>query len=266
MGGALQEQIAALLHDVSHTVFSHVIDYVFGGHDSQSYHDEVKEHYMSQTDLPALLANYGYDWHDFVAEERYTLLEQPAPRLCADRLDYFLRDSLEMELSTAQDVSHLLQHLVACDDRIVTSDLSVARWLGYTYIAADKASWANFREVGLYELTARAIRRALDIGILHETDLWGIDESVWTMLQVADDPYLQQNLALVTPHTVFEWDEVNPTFKVRTKLRSVDPDIVVDDGSIRPLSELDSHFAEYRLSYHQDREGLWPMRVVAAAE
>ncbi len=28
LGGSLEEQIAALLHDVSHTAFSHVIDYV----------------------------------------------------------------------------------------------------------------------------------------------------------------------------------------------------------------------------------------------
>jgi HD superfamily phosphohydrolase len=34
LGASLDEQIAALLHDVSHTAFSHVVDYVFNGHDS----------------------------------------------------------------------------------------------------------------------------------------------------------------------------------------------------------------------------------------
>ena len=29
VGGGLREQVAALLHDVSHTAFSHVIDHVF---------------------------------------------------------------------------------------------------------------------------------------------------------------------------------------------------------------------------------------------
>ncbi len=264
MGGSLQEQIAALLHDVSHTAFSHVIDFVFDGHNSQSYHEEIKERYIGQTDLPALLANYGYDWYDFVDEEAFTLLEQPAPRLCADRLDYFLRDSLELDLATPADVNHLLQHLTVHDGRIVTNDLSAARWLGYTYIAADKASWANFREVGLYELTARAIRRALDIELLHETDLWEIDETVWRLLHEADDPYLRENLALVTRHTSFVWDEENPSFRVQTKLRSVDPDVVLDDGSMQRLSQIDSYFGEYRLSYHRDREGLWPMRVVVS--
>src|SRR4051812_29346399 len=39
LGGSLQEQIAALLHDVSHTVFGHVIDYVFNDHLGQRYHE-----------------------------------------------------------------------------------------------------------------------------------------------------------------------------------------------------------------------------------
>src|SRR5262245_37777798 len=37
LGGSLAEQIAALLHDTSHTAFSHVIDYVVDGHHEQSY-------------------------------------------------------------------------------------------------------------------------------------------------------------------------------------------------------------------------------------
>ena len=100
LGASLEEQIAALLHDISHTAFSHVIDYVFDGHLEQSYHEIHKETYMAGTDLPDILAGYGYDWHDFLHEEHYGLLEQASPALCADRLDYFLRDSLDLGLSS----------------------------------------------------------------------------------------------------------------------------------------------------------------------
>lgn len=40
LGGSVEEQIAGLLHDVSHTAFSHVIDYVFDNED-ESYHEEI---------------------------------------------------------------------------------------------------------------------------------------------------------------------------------------------------------------------------------
>ena len=265
LGAPLPEQIAALLHDVSHTAFSHVIDYVFQGHDSQSYHDEVKEAYIATTELPHLLAEYGFDWRHVVDEEKFPLLEQPAPRLCADRLDYFLRDSLDLGLSTPADVQRALGHLIVHDGRIVTDDVHAARWLAETYLAADDASWANFREVGLYELAARAIRRALEIGVIDRDDLWKTDRVVWQTLHDAADPPLQRTLALVSPETRFEWDEASPTFRVSTKLRTLDPDVLMASGELRPLSALDAGYARRRRQYLRRKEGKWPMRVVPPA-
>jgi HD superfamily phosphohydrolase len=261
MRGSLEEQIAALLHDISHTAFSHVIDYVVDGHDSQSYHEEWKESHLLASDVPEVLARHGYDWRTFLHEEDYPLLEQPAPRLCADRLDYFLRDSRDLGLSSAQDVQRALDHLIVSAGRIGVDSLEVARWLAYTYIAADKASWANFREVGLYEVTARAIKAALQIGAITEDDFWGTDEQLWRKLHVIEHAEVQRQLALASPATQFEWDEVNPTFRVSTKLRTIDPDVLIDDR-FRPLSTLDADFARYRANYLNTNSGKWPMRVV----
>jgi len=261
LGATLEEQIAAMLHDVSHTAFSHVIDYVYDGHDSQSYHDEKKAEYVAQTDIPAVLAEHSYDWHDFLHEENFPLLEQPAPRLCADRLDYFLRDSQGLGLAATADIRFALDHLVVADGRIATDNLQAAQWLGYTYMMADDASWSNFREVGVYELMAQALKIALEIGLISEADFWRTDQPVWDILQAHPDPQLQEVLRLVSPHTQFVWDEMNPTFYVSTKIRSIDPDVMVQ-GECRPLSSLDPDFARYRADYHERKEGKWPMRVV----
>jgi uncharacterized protein len=259
---SLPEQIAALLHDVSHTAFSHVIDYVVEGHDSQSYHDEVKVDYMAATDLPAILANHGYDWRDFVDETAYSLLEQPAPRLCADRLDYFLRDGQGMGLASATEIQRLLDHLTVVDGRIAVTDQAAGRWLADTYLRADQASWANFREVGLYELTAQAIRRALTVNAISEDDFFLTDAGLWHKLHTASDQELHNWLQLVKLETQFVWDDETPTFRVSTKLRTLDPDIVVD-GRLYPLSHLDLEYAQQRQAYLQSKQGLWPMRVVA---
>lgn len=261
LGGSLEEQIAALLHDVSHTAFSHVIDYVFDGHDDQSYHDEQKEAYLIQTDVPAILQKHGYDWRIFLHEANFPLLEQPAPRLCADRLDYFLRDSQPLGLATAADVTFALNHLVVANGRIATDGLAAAQWLGYTFIQADDASWANFDEVGLYEVTAVALKHALQIGAIDESDIWGTDEPLWAKLHQHPDPDLQAILSHITPETKFVWDEVNPTFHVSTKLRAIDPDVVVN-GQLQPLSTLDPDFAQFRHDYLHRKQGKWPMRVI----
>jgi hypothetical protein len=263
LDGSIEEQIAAMLHDVSHTAFSHVIDYVFDGHDSQSYHDEKKEEYVAQTDLPAILAAHGYDWHIFLQEENYPLLEQPSPRLCADRLDYFLRDSLDLWLGTQDDVALALANLVVADGRIATHSLATAQWLGYTFIQADDISWANWQEVGLYELTAQAIKRGLAVGAITDADIWGTDAPMWAKLHAHSDNDLQALLKLITPKTQFEWDDTTPTFRISTKLRSIDPDVVGDNGALRPLSSLDPGFAQHRADYLTRKAGKWPMRVIS---
>jgi HD superfamily phosphohydrolase len=261
LGASLQEQLAALLHDVSHTAFSHVIDYVFDGHNSQSYHDEMKESYLSGTDIPAVLAAYGFDWHDFLDESRYSLLEQPSPALCADRLDYFLRDGPGLGLMTADQIRWALSHLIVHDGRIGVDNLDAARWLGDTYMAADRASWANFQEVGLYELTAQAILLALEKEILVEADIWGTDAPAWARLQNTADPEIQAIVSLIRPETRFAWDEEKPDFRISTKLRTIDPDVQVG-GAFRPLSTLDAEFGRRRLNYLNTHSGKWPMRII----
>ncbi len=258
---SLAEQIAALLHDVSHTAFSHVIDYVVDGHDTQSYHEEWKEAHLAASDVPEVLARQGYDWRAFLREEDYPLLEQPAPRLCADRLDYFLRDSRDLGLSTLDQIRTALDHLIVFDGRIGVNDLQIGRWLAYTFIAADKASWANFREVGLYEVTARAIKAAMLIGAISVDDFWGTDDQLWRKLHAIDDAEVQQQLRLISSATGFEWDEVNPTFRVSTKLRTIDPEVLIG-ADFQPLSAVDNNFARYRAEYLRGTSGKWPMRVL----
>lgn len=260
-GGSLAEQIAALLHDVSHTAFSHVIDYVFGGHDSQGYHEEKKEEFMAASDLPETLARHSYDWRDFLHEEDYPLLEQPAPALCADRLDYFLRDSRDLGLATSDQVRFALDHLIVHAGRIAADDVDAARWMAYTYLEADRVSWANFREVGLYELTARAIQTALRIGAIDESDFWGTDDVLWEKLRAVKDAAFQSQLDLISPRTQFVRDEAAPTFLVSTKLRTIDPDVLAN-GQSRRLSEIDAEFARRRVEYLERNRGKWPMRVV----
>lgn len=264
LGAGLTEQIAALLHDISHTAFSHVIDYVFDGHDSQSYHEQEKAAFLQRSELPALLERHGYDWRAFLDDEHYPLLEQPAPALCADRLDYFFRDSLDLGLSSLAQVHATLPHLVVHTGRITVDDLATARWLAETYLAADNASWSDFREVGLYELAARAIKLGLDLGALTTADLWTTDAAAWQRLLDFPDPRLQASLALVSPATRFVRDDAEPTFRLSTKLRSLDP-TVLRDGRPYLLSEVDSDYAQFRREYLTRKAGKWAMRVIPPA-
>ncbi|MCS7261488.1 MAG: HD domain-containing protein [Anaerolineae bacterium] len=265
MGASVTEQLAALLHDVSHTAFSHVIDYVYGGYDSQCYHEVMKETYIAHSDLPEVLARYGYNWREFLDEHRFSLLERPAPALCADRLDYFFRDSFDLGLASWDDIQQALKSLVVYQNQIVVTDLVVARWIADTYMAADHASWASFREVGLYELCAQAIRYGLETGVIGQEDLWSTDAQVWQKLQACPDERLRVLLQLISPQTRFVWDEDHPSFCVSTKLRTVDPHVLWN-GRLHLLSEVDPTYAARRAAYLRSKQGRWPMRVIPPQE
>jgi hypothetical protein len=263
LGGAIGEQVAALLHDVSHTAFSHVIDFVFDDHSGQSYHEEKKEAFVSRSDIPSVLGRHGMDWREFLDETRFPLLEQPSPALCADRLDYFLRDLEFLDLADAGEIRAAVGSLMVRKGRIAVDDPGAARWLAYTYIETDRASWSNFREVGLYQLTAEVIKVASRLGIVEEVDFWGSDEALWQKLREADSPELRGLIDLITPGTRFVWDDEHPAFRVATKVRSIDPP-VVDGGALVPLSEIDPVFGRYRKEYLAGKQGSWPMGIVSA--
>lgn len=263
LGASLEEQIAALLHDVSHTAFSHVIDFVFNDHSGQSYHEEKKREFIANTDIPGILRNYDMDWRDFIDEEKFELLEQASPALCADRLDYFLRDLEFLGLATANEIRAAVAALEVRNGRIVVKHADAARWMAYTFIETDRTSWSSFREVGLYQLTAEAIKTALNTGIVCEDDIWDSDKNLWKKLCAADHPDVRQYVDLITPGTRFTWDETNPAFRIATKIRSIDPP-VASGNVVKPLSEIDKTFSQYRKKYISEKQGPWPMGIVGA--
>lgn len=263
LGASLQEQVAALLHDVSHTAFSHVIDFVFDDHSGQSYHEEKKQEFVASTDIPATLAHHDMDWQEVMDEAQFSLLEQASPALCADRLDYFLRDLEFLKLASRQEIQTALASLATRDGKIVVKNQAAACWLAYTFIEADRASWSSFREVGLYQLAADAIKAARQAGLIEESDIWGTDAALWNKLNSADEHNIRTLMTRLSPATRFVWDEANPDFRVTTKVRSIDPP-VIEGNSVQALSVLDPMFAQSRQTYLGSKQGLWPMRVVPA--
>jgi hypothetical protein len=101
----------------------------------------------------------------------------------------------------------------------------------------------------------------LEIGVLDDEDIWGTDQPAWEKLQASSDSQLQYHLQRVHAGTRFEWDEQEPEFRVSTKLRSIDPDVLLN-GLVKPLSSLDSEFAAHREEYLAQNSGKWPMRVI----
>jgi hypothetical protein len=260
LGADVEEQAAGLLHDVPHTAFSHVVDFVFPNH-GHTYHETHSVAVIEHSDLPAVLAAHDHDWRRVTEPEHFSLLEQPLPALCADRLDYFLRDGLAMGFLQRSDVRALFDALREHDGRIVVADVAAARWLGTNFMRLDDAVWCSVQEVGWYAVMARALRAALESGLLSEEDFGGTDAPIMAQLRASDEPEIQRWLDLLRHDVDFE--RVAPAeadLVALPKVRAVDPPVLVE-GKVTPLSTLDPAFAHQRTAYVQSKQGHWGLRL-----
>ena len=88
----LEEQIAGLLHDISHTAFSHVADFVFGRLQEHDYQDSKLEKAFQVQGINKILRKHKINPKFILNEKNFSLLERNLPTLCADRLDYTFQD------------------------------------------------------------------------------------------------------------------------------------------------------------------------------
>lgn len=173
LGGTELEQIAGLLHDISHTAFSHVGDYVFDNVD-ETYHEQLYGAVIKGSDIPAILEKHGYQL-EHLMEGNFSLLEQPLPDLCADRVDYTLRDSVHAKLITRQHARSFINHLAVQDDRIVVKGEANAEWIDHTFERLNRDVFNAPLYVYANQQLALLIREFLDKGEIEEKDLFKDD-------------------------------------------------------------------------------------------
>lgn len=256
-GASLAEQIAGLLHDVPHTAFSHAVDFVYET-EAHEFHERFLEEVVLDSDIPAVLERHGFDAHDILDEDRFPLLERDLPALCADRIDYFLRD---LTVYAGEPVQRFRNALAVHDGRFVLTDRDIAEDYALTYMDVDERFWANPKEVAIFHLFARALRQALDTGILEQSDLFRTDPEVMALLRDADDPVVQEELERLDGLAI-ALDPDDPDFVARTKVRYVDPH-VLDGGEVVRVTDYAEEVAA-AIDAHRELVGQgYAIRVVS---
>jgi HD superfamily phosphohydrolase len=239
LGASRRERVAGLLHDISHTAFSHAVDFVVDS-DEQDHHEQLKPAFLNRPDVAAVLERMGFRPDEFYDDSVYRLLERPLPWLCADRLDYFLRDSLACDVSTPESAARTLAAVTIVDGLIAFDDAEVAHDAVRRFAVMNRDWWASDTEAYIYNEFADALREGFRLGALTEADLLGDDETVLAHLRAARSPLIDGKLSHI--------EHFHPALlagyvpRVVPKVRWLDPPVVVGDGW-RRLSELDSSAA-----------------------
>lgn len=242
-GAPLEEQIAGLIHDVSHSAFSHCIDYVLaaGSEKEQSHQDNIFDKFVRKTEIPEILAKYKFDLDYILDDRNFPLKEKDLPDLCADRIDYSLRTAVIFGEIGQQDRDYLLENLATENsDWIFRGFDSAKKYTELfrrlnTYYYSSLPSAVMFRTVGDY------LRHALASGYISESDLYTTDEAVLDKIKPhhAQDARLKLLFDRMNKKVGYKNDP-----EVFCKSRAVDP-LCRHNGSIKRVSEIDKSWSKF---------------------
>jgi HD superfamily phosphohydrolase len=227
-----REQVAGLLHDVSHTAFSHAVDFVFTSTE-QDHHEHLKPLMLDRPDITRALAGMGFSPRDFYDDSVYPLLEQPIPLLCADRLDYFLRDGLACDVVKPQFIERIMGCLAVVDHQIVLTDVAVAREATALFATMNRDWWASPVEAFIYNEFADALREGLRSGAIERDDLLTQDVLVLDKLEATGNRKIARKLALIRHLDVESIRRYVP--RIVPKERWLDPPVLIK-GEVQPIS------------------------------
>ncbi|EIJ40651.1 HD superfamily phosphohydrolase [Galbibacter orientalis DSM 19592] len=225
--GSSEEQIAGLIHDISHTAFSHLIDYVLEI-EEEDYHEKRFEEVLRDNELNAVLKKYQLDINKFIEIENYQILEYPLPNLSADRIDYTLRDLFQIGKITRKEILWFLSGLKIVDNRIVLISEEHAKWFQSKYEFLVAEYFGGKQNKGVNILMKKIVKDCLTKGIIQEEDFY------------QDDFYLidKINRSVNLKKMISEINSLKiENEKITQKKRKIDPEILVDNRVLK-LSEI----------------------------
>ncbi|MBI2409866.1 HD domain-containing protein [Candidatus Kaiserbacteria bacterium] len=239
-GASLEEQVAGLIHDVSHSAFSHCVDYVLAASraEKQEHQDSIFDTFVRRSELPAILEKRGFETGNVLDDSRHPLKETQLPDLCADRIDYTLRDiclSGEREIALS-----FLDKLSAENGRWIFMDYTSAREFAERYAYLNKTYWAGVTTAAMFYTVGEYLKHALSKAYILENDLYTTDTHV--LAKIAKHHSYDTELMLLydkmNNRIPFKNDPTNYDAIVKCKSRAINP-LCRYEKSIKRVSEVD---------------------------
>ena len=256
MGASIEEQIVGLLHDINHTAFSHVIDWIEGDPTKENHQDDHLLEYILNSNLPKILERNGFDIGLFENYKEYGLLERDAPKLCADRLDYSLREiAVDGNINLTKKI---YSDLISISGQIVFKNLDIAKEFYQQYSSLNRNGWASSDARMRYFLLSQSLRKAFDLEILSKEDLFLGEMEIIEKLYGSKNELILKNLFLLKNGFVLYESEEGVLLE--KKHRYIDPE-VLEKGSYLSLSDIDESYK--KIIEDEKKKGEIPMRMIA---
>ena len=236
----IEEQVSGLIHDISHSAFSHAIDYIMKGDTKyQSYQDNIFDEYIIKTEIPKILKKYNHKLDYLLDDANFPLKENNLPNLCADRIDYVLRDAIGV--GELKDASYFIDNLIVENKTWIFKNFSSAKKFAKLFQRMNTYYYSSFIVAIMYKTLGDYFIYALDKKYISLEDLYTTDEIVLRKVS----KYHKKDSRLK-----FLSDRMNNKIKCKNntkgyesivycKSRMIDPSCIYK-GKIKRLSEIES--------------------------
>jgi hypothetical protein len=241
------ELMAGLLHDASHTVFSHLADVIFqtGEMRKESYQDNIHDWFLGQMNIDKIIAAANLSLTDISPKNpKFLALEQPYPDMNADRIEYNLHTGLVFDDLSQDDVQQILNSLRFANNKWYFTDFRQAKKFAKLSTYYTKSFWGSAHNAALYIVCGAAIKYAFSQQLISKNEMhFGIDADIVNILSNSTDPVLNQLVTIMRDIDKYysETDRSDYDSYQPVKMRGIDP-LVMRADKLQRLSSMSIDF------------------------
>lgn len=244
LGASLDEQIAGLLHDISHTAFSHVYDWMYEktklSEDSQD--KRHKQFILKNIELISIFNKYSINPLKIIDYKNFPLLEKKEPDLCADRVDYSLREFPK------KVTNQIVPYLINFNNEIVCTNSKIAKIFTLNFLKLQQNHWAGFEAIQRYQYFSNMLIFALEEKILNDLDFFTDDKKIIQKLIKSNNSTVNNTLVHLKTKKL---EKPHQGLKVIKRFRYIDPKFIDGKKLIR-LSDFDKNIKKILEKAKQD--------------
>jgi len=258
----LEEKVAGLIHDVSHLSFSHAIDYVLGKKDqgkTLDYQDNIFQEFVRKSEIPKILAKHNFDLDYILEEKNFPLKENDLPDICADRIDYFLRDIYAFGLINQKFIKKIFDSLAVFKNKIwAFKNFETAKDFAKRFMQFDNNYYSGYPTAIMFSTIANYLKYSLEKNYVSKKDFYQTDKEVLNKISkyLDEDLQLKKLYAAMNNKIKFKVYRKKPKkfeHHLFCKSRAVDPLFVEKNKFIR-VSDVDKKFGKALEKYLVPKE------------
>jgi HD superfamily phosphohydrolase len=247
----LAEEVAGLLHDASHTAFSHVADILFKIKDqNHSYQDSIHLKFLETLHVSDIIDTYDLTLEGINPDAgSFFALEQPLPALCADRIQYTIHTGLLFNKISPQEAEQIITDLTFVNNEWVFTDIKSAQKFAHLSVLFTKEFWGSPLNSAINDCFVTMLKNALQEKTISYHDIqYSTDQHVLEKINKSKNRKIIQcieYLSHIEDHFEIVTEQSNPFcnyLTINSKFRGTDPFVRVSTDSIVHLSDLDDSF------------------------